>query len=37
MQHVQTCLSAIQDREIGFHRCGTPVRLVHACLCAGKT
>ena len=37
MKHVQACLSAREDRESSFHCCGCPVRLVKACLCAGKT
>ena len=37
MKHVQACLSAREDRESSFHLCGSPVRLVQACLCAGKT
>ena len=37
MKHVQACLSAREDREGSFNRCVGPVRLVQACLCAGKT
>ena len=37
MKHVRSCLSARDDRESSFHRCGGPVRLVQACLYAGKT
>ena len=37
MKHLQACLSAREDRESSFHRCGGPVRLVQAFLCAGKT
>ena len=37
MKYVEACLSAREDRERCFHRCGFPVRLVQACLCAGKT
>ena len=37
MKHVQACLSASEDRQSSFHRCGGPVRLVQACLYAGKT
>ena len=38
MQHVQACLSAREDRErVSFHHCGGSVRLIHGCLCAGKT
>ena len=34
MNHVLACLSAREDRESSFHRCGGPVRLVQACLFA---
>ena len=37
MKHVQACLSAREDRESSFHRCGGPVKLVQDCLCASKT
>ena len=37
MKHVEACLSAREDRESSFHRCAGIVRLVQACLCAGKT
>ena len=37
MKHVYVCLKARKDLEISFHHCGGPVRLVQACLCAGKT
>ena len=37
MKHVKACLSAREDRESSFHRCGGPVRLVQACLSAGNT
>ena len=37
MKHVRACLSSREDRESSFHRCGSPVRLVQACLCAEKT
>ena len=37
MKQVQAGLSAREDREISFHRCGGSVRLVQACLGAGKT
>ena len=33
---LQTCLSGREDPENSFHHCGGPVRLVQACLCAGK-
>ena len=36
MKHVEAGLSAIEDRENSFHHCGSTVRLVQACLCAGK-
>ena len=37
MKHVQPCLSARKSREISFHHCGDPVKLVQACLRAGKS
>ena len=37
MKYVEACLSAREDRENSFHRCGGPVRLLQACLCAGRT
>ena len=37
MKHVEVGLSARDDRESSFHPCGGRVRLVQACLCAGKT
>ena len=37
MKHVQAGFSAREDRESSFHRCGGPVRLVQAGLCAGNT
>ena len=37
VKHVEACLHAWEDRESSFHHCGSPVRLVHARLCAGKT
>ena len=37
MKHVEACLSAREDRESSFLYGGGPVRLVQACLCAGKT
>ena len=36
MKQVQACLSAREGRESSFHRCGGPVRLMQACLCAGS-
>ena len=37
MNHVQACLSAREDRESSFHRYKVSVKLVKACLFAGKT
>ena len=37
MKHVYACVKAMEDVERSFHHCGSPVRLVQACLCAGKT
>ena len=37
MKYLQACLSAREDRESSFHRCGGHVRMVQACLCAVKT
>ena len=37
MKHVEACLSATEDRESSFDPFGSTVRLVQACLCAGKT
>ena len=37
MKQVEASLSAREDRENSFHRCEGPVRLVQACLCAGKS
>ena len=37
MKYVEACLSAREDRESSFHRCGGPVRLSQACLYVGKT
>ena len=37
MKHVEPCLSARDDRESSFDRCGGLVRLVQACLCPGNT
>ena len=36
MTHVQACLSAREDRESSFDRCGGLVRIGQACLCAGN-
>ena len=35
--YLQACLSAREDRESTFHRCGGPVTLVQPCFCVGKT
>ena len=32
MKHLQTCLSAREDRESSFYHCGVPVGLVQTCL-----
>ena len=37
MKLVQASLSVRKELEGSFHHCGAPVRLVQACLCAGKT
>ena len=37
MKHEQACFSARKDLESSFNNCGGPVKLVQACLCAGKT
>ena len=37
MKHVEACLSARDDRESSLNHCGGSVRLMQACLCAGKT
>ena len=37
VQHVQTCLNAIKDRDSSFHHYGGPVKLVQACLCEENT
>ena len=37
MEHLQASLSAREDRESSFPRCGGLARLIQACLCAGKT
>ena len=33
MKHVQACLSAREDLESSFHRCGGPLRFLQAFLC----
>ena len=35
--YVEACLSTRDDRESSFHHWGGPVKLLQACLCAGKT
>ena len=37
MKHVKASVSARAYRESSFPRCGGPVRLMEACLYAGKT
>ena len=37
MKLVEACLSAREVGESSFHHCGGTVRLVQACLCAGKS
>ena len=37
MKYVKARLSATDDRESSFDHLGSTVRLVQACLCAGKT
>ena len=37
MKYVEACLSAREDPESSFHHFGSTVKLVQACLCAGKT
>ena len=37
MKHVQGCLSARRDGQSTFLHCGSPVKLVQTCLCAGNT
>ena len=37
MKHVQSSLRARKDQESSFHHCGGLVKLVQACVCAGKT
>ena len=36
MKHVEAYVSARAYRKGSFHHCGSPVRLVQACLCFGK-
>ena len=36
MKYVEACLSAIEDQENSFDHFRSTVRLVQACLCAGK-
>ena len=37
MKHVQPFSSARKDLESSFNYFGGPVKLLQACLCAGKT
>ena len=37
MKHVEASKSARDDRESSYRPCGDRLRLVQACLCAGKT
>ena len=37
MNHVYACVRAREDRESIFLHCGGRMRLVQACVCAGKT
>ena len=37
MQHVQACMSTMEDRESSFHHCSGPVMLVQPCLCERRT
>ena len=37
MKLAKACFSDSEDQESSFHHCGGPVRLVQACVCAGKT
>ena len=37
MENEEDCLSARENGESSFHRCGDTVRLVQACLCTGQT
>ena len=37
VKYVDACRSGREDRESSFHLCRSPVGLVQACLCAGKT
>ena len=36
MNYIEASLSAVEDRESRFLFSGGPVKLVQACLCAGK-
>ena len=36
MKNVEASESARAYRQSSFHRCGSPVRLMQACLCAGS-
>ena len=37
MRLLLACLIARNEREISFHHCRGPVKLVEACLCVGNT
>ena len=37
MELVQGSLGVRKELEGSFHHCGGPVKLMQACLCAGKT
>ena len=37
MKYVEACLSAIEGRESSFDHFGSTVRLLQACLSAGKS
>ena len=37
VKHLQSWLSASKNGENSFHYCGSPVKLVQACLWAGNT
>ena len=37
MKHVKARLSFRKELQSSFHHCGSPVSLVQACSCAGKT
>ena len=37
MKHVLACFNVYKDGESSFHYCGSPVKLMQACLCARNT